>query len=464
MVYNKLSIVILSGGYGSRLWPLSRKLLPKQFLKLTNNENTMFQETCLNAKNLNPNEIIIVCNKNQQYLVSQQIKELNINNYKIISEPFGKNTAAAIASACCITNIDNDIFVMACDHIWNSNKLHESIENAKKMNTNNNIIFLGIKPKYPETGYGYINFKNNDLIEFIEKPSIEKAQEYFDKGYLWNSGNFYFNNFYMIKQLELHANDLINNIRTTLENSKIENKIIFLKSKYFNLVPDISIDYAIMEKQTDGKIIKYDGLWLDIGCILSLYNFKNKDENNNIIDGDIYTIDTEDCFIKSQKRLIATINIKNLAIIDTDDALLISDINRSQDVKRLVKELEKNNRKEIETHSKVLRPWGWFKTTDGGDYLGFKVKTICVYPGKRLSLQSHNNRSEHWVITKGFSKITLDDSSLFLSENQYVYIPKKSLHRIENIGDTDLEFIETQIGSYLGEDDIIRYDDDFGRE
>ena len=460
----KLSVVVMSGGSGTRLWPLSRKLLPKQFLKLTDSQNTMFQISCLNANKLNPEEFIIVCNEQHKFLASQQLEELNIHNYKILCEPFGKNTAAAISIACSVINQENDIFVMTSDHVWDSEELCNSIIKAKKINDNQNILVFGIKPTYPETGYGYIKYENNNLIEFVEKPNLEKAKEYINGNYLWNSGNFFFTNSYMINQLEKYAFDVINNVRLTLKKSNNQNKIISLNSEYFNKVPEISIDYAVMEKQEKGIVIKYDGFWVDIGSLLSLYNFKDKDNNNNVKEGDVYTIDTHNCLIKSEERLVTTLNVENLAIIDTKDVLLVADINRSQDVKLFVKQLEKEKREEIVCHSKVFRPWGWYKNIEGTDLSGFKVKRIGVYPGKKLSLQSHNHRSEHWVIVKGRAKVQVGKDFLILNENQHVYIPKETLHRMENIGEAELEFVETQIGSYLGEDDIVRYEDDFGRK
>ena len=459
-----LSVVIMSGGAGTRLWPLSRKLLPKQFLKLTDNHDTMFQISCLNANKLNPEEFVIVCNEKHKFLASQQLEEVNIHNYKIICEPFGKNTAAAISVACSVINQENNIFVMTSDHVWDSEELCNSITKAKKINDNQNILVFGIKPTYPETGYGYIKYENNNLIDFVEKPNLEKAKEYINENYLWNSGNFFFTNSYMINQLEKYAFDVINNVRLTLKNSNNQNKIISLNSEYFDKVPEISIDYAVMEKQEKGIVIKYDGFWADIGSLLSLHNFKEKDNNNNTKEGDIYTIDTCNCFIKSEERLVTTLNIENLAIVDTKDVLLVADINRSQDVKLFVKQLEKEKREEIVCHLKVFRPWGWYKNIEGNDLSGFKVKRIGVYPGKKLSLQSHNHRSEHWVIVKGKAKVQVGKDFLILNENQHVYIPKETLHRMENIGEEELEFVETQIGSYLGEDDIIRYEDDFGRK
>lgn len=459
-----LSVVIMSGGSGTRLWPLSRKLLPKQFLKLTNKKYTMFQLSCINAMKINPIEFVIVCNEKHKFLVSEQLEELNIKNYKVICEPFGKNTAAAISVACCSINENHDIFVMTSDHVWDSEKLYDSLVKAKELNNNKSILVFGILPTYPETGYGYIKYENNDLLEFVEKPDYDTAKKYLEGNYLWNSGNFFFSNSYMIHELEKYAPEIIKNVRLTIENSIINNKLLSLNPTFFENVPDNSIDYAVMEKQKSGIVVKYDGSWTDIGSLYSLHSLKEKDKNNNVTEGDIKTIDTTNCLIKTEDRLITTLGIKNLAIIDTKDVLLVSDISRSQDVKLFVKQLEKEKREEIICHTKVFRPWGWYKNIEGTDYSGFKVKRICVYPGKKLSLQSHNHRSEHWVIVKGTAKVQVGKDFLLLNENQHVYIPKETLHRMENIGGEELEFVETQIGNYLGEDDIIRYEDDFGRK
>ena len=461
---NRLSIVVMCGGSGTRLWPLSRQLLPKQFLKLTDKNHTMFQMSLLNVSALNPEEFILVCNEKHKFLVSKQLEELNIKNYKIICEPFGKNTAAAIASACCVINSENNVFVMASDHVWDPKNLCQSIQKAIELNgLNNQITVFGIKPTYPETGYGYIKYEGNNLLKFVEKPDSQKASQYVKENYLWNSGNFFFKNSFMVEELKKHSSTIIEAVEETIKNSEIKEQILMLNPEFFLKVPSDSIDYAVMEKQETGSVVAYEGLWTDIGSLLSLRDHLRVDEDGNVKEGDVKTLSTKNCLIKTEERLVATLGVENLAIIDTKDVLLVADINKSQEVKKIVKELENEKRDEIVSHALVYRPWGWYKNIEGNDLSGFKVKRIGVYPNKKLSLQSHHHRSEHWVIVKGKGKVQVGKDQIILHENQHVYIPKETLHRMENIGEEELEFVETQIGSYLGEDDIVRYEDDFGR-
>lgn len=459
-----LNIVIMCGGNGTRLWPLSREKLPKQFLNLTDKKYTMLQLTCLRVKDLDYETLFVICNEEHMFLAKQQIEELNITNYKIIGEPFGKNTCAAIATSCILSNIESKLLVMTSDHIWNDDKFISCVKNGFEY-TNDGIVVFGIKPTYPETGYGYLQFSDNDLIKFVEKPDKETADQYVNSGdYLWNSGNFLFSNLLMTNELKAHAKDIYDKVLITIQNSGDLSKQNFILNKdYFKEVRDESIDYAVMEFHKNGKVVPYDGYWNDIGSFKSLYNHLQKDNNGNVLDGDIKCIETFNSFIQSENRLVSTLGINNLVIVDTRDTLFISDKEKSQDVKLFVKDLKAVNRSEINIHAKAFRPWGWYLCIDGDDNSGSKVKRICVYPGKRLSLQSHNHRAEHWVIVKGTAKVQIDNEYHILKSNQCVYIPIGVLHRIENIGTDMVEFIETQIGDYLGEDDIVRYEDDFGR-
>lgn len=457
-----LNVVIMCGGNGTRLWPLSRQKLPKQFLKLTDKNYTMFQLTCLRAIKLKFNKLIIICNENHTFLAKQQIEELNIDNYLIVAEPFGKNTAAAIATACLLSDLENDLLVMSSDHIWDDDIFVNSVNEGLQF-VNDGIVVFGIKPTYPETGYGYLNYSGNDLIKFVEKPDKETAEKYLESGnYLWNSGNFLFKNQMMIKQFNLHAPDILNNVQNTIQNSINTNNQIKLNNEYFDKVRDESIDYAVMEFQENGKIVSYSGYWSDIGSFKSLHQHLDKDENGNVLNGDIKCIDVSNSLVQSNK-LVTLIGIDNLIVVDTRDTLFIADKERSQDVKLLVNKLKKDKRPETVIHAKAYRPWGWYINIEGHDYGGFKVKRIGVYPGKRLSLQSHEKRSEHWIMVKGKARVQVGKDFHILHKNQSVYIPLGVLHRMENIGDEMVEFVETQIGEYLGEDDIIRYEDDFGR-
>lgn len=458
---DNLVIVIMCGGSGSRLWPKSRSLLPKQFLKLVNKKKTMFQLNCENVLSLNPKKYMIVCNEKHNFMVEEQLCELGIQNYEIISEPVGRDTCAAVGVASNLNDVEDDLVILTADHIWDKENLCKSIKNGLK--NRDSITFIGIKPTYAETGYGYINFKEDKLLCFKEKPNKNLAEEYLKSGdYLWNSGIFMFPNKIIRDELLKHQEKLVQDIILTIENSVRNGKNLKLNKEYFEKVEKISVDYAIMEHQENGKVISYEGYWCDIGSFEALYNHSNKDINGNILSNDVLTINTKNCLIDSEK-LVTTIGLEDLIIIDERDSLLIAKKEDSQDVKNIVKMLENKKRNEVICHSKVYRPWGWYINVEGNDYNGFKVKRIGVYPGKRLSLQSHNQRSEHWVITKGTAKVQVGKDFLILNKNQHVYIPKETLHRMENIGEEMVEFVETQIGDYLGEDDIVRYEDDFGR-
>lgn len=461
MKNNNFVVSIMCGGNGSRLWPKSRTSLPKQFLKLVDKKYTMFQMSCLNVINLNPKKYIIICNEQHTFIIEEQLKDINISNYIIVGEPFGKDTCAAIAVATYFFEEDDKLLVLTADHVWNKDILCESIKKA--LENENSITLVGIKPTYAETGYGYINYNGDNILSFKEKPNKEIAEEYFKNGhYLWNSGIFILPNRVIKDELIKHENELCDAVRLTIDHSEIKDKVMKLNKDYFSKVKSISVDFAIMEKQKSGKIICYDGYWCDIGSFESLYNNSNKDNEGNILSKDVIQINTKNCYIESEK-LVAVIGLEDLIIVDSRDALLITKKEDSQLVKNVVKTLVQQGRQEIICHSKVFRPWGWYLNIEGNDHSGFKVKRIGVNPGKRLSLQSHYKRSEHWVITKGIAKVQVGMDFITLHVNQHVYIPKETLHRMENIGEEMVEFIETQIGEYLGEDDIVRYDDDFGR-
>lgn len=476
-----VNFVVLCGGSGSRLWPKSREHHPKQFLKMTS-EYTMLQETLLRVWKIiqsysdhqHKHKIIIICNKLHSHIAEIQINELKLPiDVLIIDEPKGRDSAPAICIASLIDTEDQDTVIMPSDHIIDTDAFIETYKNAIPYFLNS-IVTFGIQPTHIETGYGYIKTNNHFITEeFIEKPNYEKATEFFyDVHFLWNAGIFAFKNKNMIKCFETYAFDILFDCIKTLEKSTAGVNSIHLSEEYFSKCRSISVDYSIMEplcKDRDievGKItIPYKARWNDLGSFISVFNESNKNEDNNVLKGDIVSMQTKNCYIEGADRLITTIGLNDLIIVDTADALLVCDKAKSQNIKQLVDVLKQNKREETTINKIVYRPWGWFKNIEGKDdgSQGFKVKRIGVYPGKRLSLQSHNFRSEHWVITKGKAKVTLGENEIFLEKDQNVYIPLKTLHRIENTEDELLEFIETQIGEYLGEDDIIRYDDDFGR-
>lgn len=467
---------ILCGGSGSRLWPKSREKLPKQFLKLTN-DNTMLQNTILRIVSIIQkfnldNKIVIICNQEHSHLVELQINELNLDiNYQIISEIKGRDSAPAICISALLGNEEDNTIILPCDHILDNSEFENCI-NKSIVYLEDSIITFGIKPTRIETGYGYIQLDNNqNTIQFVEKPNYDIAKTYFENGnYLWNAGMFAFKNKNMLLCFKKYANDILLNCIDTIKNTNFKSKNVILSETHFSKCRSISVDYAIMENlckdsyiNINKKTILYNSKWNDIGSYIALYDELNKDDKQNVIQGDVIPLDTQDCYIDNNYSLTATIGVSDLIIVNTEDSLLICNKSVSQDVKKIVTQLKELNREEAILHKKVFRPWGYYKNVEGNDNSGFKIKRISVYPGKRLSLQSHNYRSEHWVIATGNAKVQVDNNILILNKDAHVYIPKKSLHRIENIGKDLLEFTETQIGDYLGEDDIIRYEDDFGR-
>ncbi len=460
-----LDIVVLCGGNGTRLWPISRSKYPKQFVKLIDEDYSLLQMTALRAKKLNPSSLIFIVNANYDFIIKKQLDDISLMDYKIISEPESKNTSPAIAIACNIFGDDSNILVMASDHIWDDDKFINLVNDGLKY-INDGIVFFAIKPTNPNTEYGYIKFNGNKLVRFVEKPNYDNAVKFITDGtYYWNSGVFLFKNSIMKNEFNKKYPNMLECTKNAILKSVKTKTSLKLDHEEFGKVENISIDYAIMESYNNGYIVMYDGLWSDVGSYDSIHKYLPKDDNNNVANlNNVEMVNTYNCYIKSDNRLIATIGLNNTIIVDTKDALLVADINRCKDIKTIVSNLDTNHKQEKDVHLKEFRPWGWYETIDGNDHSGYKVKRIHVYPGMKLSLQSHTQRSEHWVITKGNGKVTIDDKYHILGVDEYAFISIGTKHRIENIGDNTLEFIETQIGEYLGEDDIIRYEDDWGRK
>jgi mannose-1-phosphate guanylyltransferase len=456
--------------------------MPKQLLRLTNEytmlQNTLFRITKTIEKSqgtIEMNRIYIICNKDHSYIVEFLVEELKLPyKIQIISEPKGRDSAPAICISSLLDEPDNFTFILPCDHVFDDDEFANCCFNSVEL-LDTSIITFGVAPSRIETGYGYIKVHNETKTteKFIEKPNLEKATEYFnDGGYLWNAGIFAFKNNNMRLCFEKYAPDIYQDCLRTIEQTNIHEKTVLLNADYFVNCRAISVDYAIMEclcndaeKPAQAKTLEYKSTWNDIGSFSSLYDELEKNENKNVLKGQVITQNTTNCYIESEieNHLIATIGLDNLIIIDTDDALLVCNKDKTQEVKLIVDQLKKMGRQEALYHRKVFRPWGWYKNVEGNDTSGFKVKRIAVYPGKRLSLQSHNHRSEHWVMVKGEAEVLVGEETMLLKKDQHVYIPVKALHRITNKGEDLLEFTETQIGDYLGEDDIIRYEDDFGR-
>jgi mannose-1-phosphate guanylyltransferase/mannose-6-phosphate isomerase len=475
----ELSFVILCGGSGSRLWPKSREKLPKQLLALTNGK-TMLQDTIERVQTAIKKigstryKIYVICNADHAHIVEKQTENACV---QIITEPKGRDSAPAICIASLLTCNDTITFVLPCDHIFDDAAFANCcLKAVDVLYYNQAIVTFGIKPTRPETGYGYIKYDSitNNTVEFFEKPLIEFAERYVEAGnYLWNAGVFAFKNGNMIECFSIFAPDILDSCVNTIGLIVNTTSSTISLPSSFSECRAISVDYAIMEPLTRKlyktyvvpMTIRYNSYWNDIGSFSALYDelLHDTDVDNNVKRGDVISWKTKGCYIDSAEGLVATVGVQDLIIVNSGDAVLVCDKSSAQDVKKIVDQLKRDKREESAFHKKVFRPWGWYKNVEGGDSDGFKIKRIAVYPGKRLSLQSHNKRAEHWVIVRGKAKVQVGEDILILEKDQHVYIPTLALHRIENIGDDLMEFTETQVGDYLGEDDIIRYEDDFGR-
>jgi len=472
----KIIPVILSGGSGTRLWPLSRSKLPKQFLPSLYGKVSMFQKTISRLSGLEGiTDPIIVCNDEHKFLVTQQLQELNIFESTIILEPVARNTAPAITAATISSLQDKQnnsqeilLLVLPSDHvIQDLDEFHKSIERAKIRALKNNIVTFGIVPTEPYTGYGYIEVeekgaKVSAVKSFLEKPKQEKANKLFSEGkHLWNSGMFMFKPELLISELEIHSKPILDATRRSLEKSTQDQNFIHLEKESFSSSPSISFDFALMEKIEKSEVVALEASWSDLGTWSALYDVSPKDMNQNVLKGDILAEDTSNSFIRSENRTIAALGLEDIVIIDTADSILVSKKSQSHEVGRIVSELKNQNKESVHLHRKVYRPWGWYESIERGDT--FQVKRISVNPGSKLSLQSHKFRSEHWIVVKGTAKVTCESQEFSLQENESTYIPLGAKHRLENSTNESVEIIEIQIGSYLGEDDIKRYDDDYGR-
>jgi mannose-1-phosphate guanylyltransferase len=463
--------VILSGGSGKRLWPLSRKHYPKQFISLVNN-TTLFQDTIMRLP-VEASSPLIICNEEHRFIVAEQLRQINSSNMGIILEPIGKNTAPAIAIAAMNLKSEKEdpvLLVLSADHlIKNNSKFLKAIEIARKIAGQGKMVTLGVQPNKPETGYGYIevdNSKKNDyynILSFTEKPNIEIAKEYLNSGnHFWNSGIFMFKASVYLDELKKFEPEIYRICKKSCINASEDLDFVRIDNDVFHECPEKSIDYAVMEKTKVGVVVPFDGSWSDIGSWESLWASKPKDNNNNVTEGDVILNQVQNSFIHSSNRLVAANDLSDLVIIDTQDALLVSSKQNSQDIKNIVYKLKNEKRSESESHRKVYRPWGYYDSIDSG--IGFQVKRIFVNPGAKLSLQKHEKRAEHWVIVKGIALITCGKKVFQLKESQSAYIPKGKVHRLENAEQTPLEIIEIQTGDYLGEDDIIRLEDDYERD
>jgi len=466
----KIIPVILSGGSGTRLWPLSRKDRPKQFLQFFG-EHSMLQETLLRLKGIrNIDRPIILCNENHRFLVAHQCQDIGFEP-KIILEPEGRNTAPAITVAAIqsLREFKNSILlVLSADHkIDDIKKFHRAIEIAKKTALEKKLVTFGVRPLGPNIGYGYIKYSGNEegpsrVEKFVEKPDLKKANEYFiSKEYLWNSGIFMFNPKCLLDELNKFNPEIYKKSLEAIEKSSKDLDFIRLDEESFKSCPSDSIDYALIEKSDNVFVIPIEIGWSDLGTFESLRGSKTKDINGNIFEGDVISFDTNNTFVRSPEKLVATFGISNMTIINTKDALLVSENSQSENVKDIVKILIESKRKEYIHHRKVHRPWGWYDSIEQGKY--FQVKRLHIYPGAKLSIQRHQKRSEHWVLVSGKVIATKGETNVSMIEGDSIFIPKGEIHSLFNPNEECAEIIEVQSGSYLGEDDIERLEDLYGR-
>lgn len=467
--------VILSGGSGSRLWPISRAMHPKQFLPL-HSDIPMLAETAKRFTGGGFARPTVICNQAHRFMVAQCLSDLSLDVQDIILEPVGRNTAPAVAIAALnVYRHDPEglILVLPSDHvIAKMDEFIEAVKTAKPVAQSGHLVTFGIQPQYPETGYGYIqggapvsdSSKVQAVKAFYEKPDRETAQNYVDSGdFYWNSGMFLFSARQVIDELEKLEADMVSASRQALDKAKTDLDFMRLDDQAFAQMPSSSIDYALMEKTRNAAVMPVDIGWNDLGSWASLWDILDKDANGNAIKGDAVLKDVENSLIHSESGSLATvIGLDNIILVHNDDALLVAAKDRAQDVKHIVEQLKEQKRAEAELHSTVYRPWGSYKTIDSGP--GYLVKTISVRPGCSLSLQYHNHRAEHWVVVTGKANVQCGEKEFVLSQNQSTYIPIKTVHRLTNDTDEELHMIEVQSGNYLAEDDIVRLEDLYGRK
>ena len=470
----KIVVIIMCGGSGSRLWPISREDNSKPFFKLSNNKFSLFQQSLLLVKNCKSiSDIYIVANIAHSNSVNLDVSELKLNsmNLHYIYEPSVRNTSAAIA--CSVNFIasqhsdDTTLLVMPADHLIQSpSNFYSDIKIAQEISSNGKLVTFGIKPLYAETGYGYIEYSNFDVIKFHEKPNFRRATKYVNSGcYFWNSGIFCFDIRTFFIELKNACPEIYNSSQMCFSSS-ISNhasSILNLDAKYFEKIPAISIDSSLMEKSKNVSVVPATFEWLDIGSWLSVDSFyeNKKDKYKNVKLGDVFYENSKNCFISSDKRFIAAIGLSNLIVIDSNDALLIVDKNNNQDIKSVFGHLKKNNPKLIKSSSRVRRPWGLFEIVDEGP--GYKIKKISINQNSSISYQTHSKRAEHWVVVSGIADVRKGDEHIILNQNQSIFIPANTPHQLINKQNSNLIIIEVQTGDYLEESDIIRIDDPYNR-
>tara|TARA_B100000579_G_scaffold45520_1_gene31770 strand:+ start:36547 stop:37989 length:1443 start_codon:yes stop_codon:yes gene_type:complete len=469
--------LILCGGTGSRLWPLSRESYPKQYLALSaDTSKTLLQQTLERISGVeNQDNPIFICNEEHRFIVAEQLREINVKPKTIILEPFARNTAPAIAISALKASEDGSdpvLLVLASDHvIKDCEQFLKSIKAAKKLADQGKLVTFGIIPTSPEVGYGYIesvepleinSFIASPISKFIEKPDLEKAKKLAsDPRFTWNSGMFLFKASVFLKELQKYSPEVLKSCSKALKENNCDMDFQRLDKEAFKECPSISVDVAVMEKTKSGSVLPLNVGWSDVGSWKSIWEVSKKDENGNVLLGNVITKNLNNCYVRSESRLVVGLGVQNLLIVETNDAILVAEKNHDQDVKKIVNKLKKENRDEGKNHRKVYRPWGNYTSIEQGSR--WQVKRIEVKPNASLSLQMHHHRAEHWIVVTGTAKVEINEENLLLGENQSVYIPLGSKHRLTNPGRIPLVLIEVQSGSYLSEDDIVRLDDVYGR-
>jgi len=462
--------VVLAGGTGSRLWPKSRAALPKQFLALTS-ESTMLQDTITRLSGTDAEAPVFICNDAHRFLVAEQLRKKNIKHGGILLEPVGRNTAPAIALAALHATKNGEdpvLLVLAADHlIKDQSAFHSAITKAEALANEGKLVTFGIVPDQPHTGYGYIKAGNVlnvgfEVADFVEKPELETAKQYVESGdFFWNSGMFMFKASRYIEELSKYHPEMLEICRRAIETEAPDLDFIRVDSEIFATCPDDSIDYAVMEKTDSAAMVTLDAGWSDVGSWTSLWETADKDDNGNVCVGDTILENTKNSYVNAEQRLVSVIGLEDVIVVETKDAVMVAHKDDAQSIKNVVNKLKAEKRPEFEFHREVFRPWGSYDSIDSG--ARFQVKRITVKPGEKLSVQMHHHRAEHWIVVSGSANVTIDDNTQLVTENESVYIPIGAVHALENPGKIPLELIEVQSGAYLGEDDIVRFSDRYGR-
>ena len=466
-----LTPVLLSGGIGTRLWPVSRASHPKQLLALSG-ELTMLQETVRRISSLESAAPIVVCNEEHRFMVAEQLRQLDLQSSALILEPQGRNTAPAVALAALqavTADPDSILLVLPADHlITDVDAFIAAVQKALPLACEGRLMTFGVVPTAPETGYGYIKCGPDlavDLYElerFVEKPDVAAAEGYLESGgYLWNSGMFLIHAQTYLDELGKRAPDILSCCEQAMRAATVDMHFVRPDAQFFAQCPSDSIDYAVMEKTDAGGVVALDCGWSDVGAWSALWEVAESDADGNVSRGDVIMDNCRGSYFRSESRLVAATGVENLIVVETADAILVADRDKVQDVKRIVTTLKQQQRAEATLHRRVYRPWGSYESLISSDR--FQVKRIVVDPGQRLSLQMHHHRAEHWIVVKGTAEVTCEDKVFMLAEDESTYIPLGHKHRLANSGRIPLEIIEVQSGAYLGEDDIVRFEDVYGR-